>query len=199
MYLHTARIILILAIFSGVTIVYPYYQTFAKKIIGQQTDETLVDGVHNLIRCLGNVLLPPNICKGTNHADKIDAGGVGMQTIYGLDGNDLIQGDIGSDTIFGGNGNDVISGGEGTDTIFGNDGNDILYGDSGTNAIFGGGGNFLYGNSGDDKLYGGSDNDVLTGGPGHDYFDCNEGVDTVVDFNPKEDTMNNNCEIVLHQ
>lgn len=191
-----AKIIVILGLVTVFMLSDEVNTTFAKKIIGQQTDETLVDGVHNLIRCLGNQILPPTICKGTNHSDKIDASGVGFQTIYGLDGNDLIQGDIQSDTIFAGDGNDVISGGEGTDTIFGNDGNDILYGDSGTNVIFGGGGNFLYGGSGNDKLFGGSDNDVLTGGPGHDFFDCNEGQDTVTDFDPNEDTANSNCEVL---
>ena len=192
------KAIVVLAVLSTTIIFIPQSQNqiFAKKVIGFQTDETLVDGVHNLIRCLGNLLLPSTICKGTNHADKIDSGDVGFQTIYGLKGNDLIQGDVQADTIFAGGGNDVVSGGEGTDTLFGNDGDDIIYGDSGTNVIFGGGGNFIYGNSGDDRLYGGSDNDVLTGGPGHDFFDCNEGADTVSDFDPQEDTANNNCEIL---
>ena len=27
-----------------------------------------------------------------------------------------------------------------------------------------------------------------------DYFDCNEGIDTVLDYNPREDTANVNCE-----
>jgi Ca2+-binding RTX toxin-like protein len=176
---------------------YPTMQAFANsKPIGTQSDEALADDVNDLIRCLGNVLLPPTVCVGTNHKDKIAASGVGPQTIYGLDGNDLIQADIGSDVVFGGDGDDIISGGEGTDTLFGNDGKDVLIGDSGTNVIFGGGGNFLYGGKGDDHLLGGSDNDVLTGGPGKDYFDCNEGSDTVADFNANQDTANNNCEIL---
>jgi hypothetical protein len=171
--------------------------TYAK-IIGQQTDEgKLVDNVNNLIRCLGNELLPANVCKGTNHDDKMVSAGVGFQTIFGLKGKDLIQGDINPDTIYGGKGDDVISGGEGTDSLFGNDGNDVIYGDSGTNVIWGGGGNFIYGNDGNDRLYGGSDNDALTGGPGHDFFDCNEGQDTVTDFDPQEDTANANCENLL--
>ena len=183
-------------IFTVIMIVFPQDSAFAK-IIGTQTDDALVDGVDDLIRCLGNELLPPTICKGTKHDDKIVASSVGPQTIYGRDGNDLIQGDMGPDTIFGGDGDDVISGGEGTDTIFGNDGDDVISGDSGTNVVFGGGGNFLYGGNGDDRLMGGSDNDVLTGGPGHDYFDCNEGIDTVTDFDENEDTANVNCEILL--
>src|SRR5215510_13773070 len=95
---------------------FPTMQAFANsKPIGTQSEDALTDDVNDLIRCLGNVLLPPTVCVGTNHKDKIAASGVGPQTIYGLDGNDLIQGDIGSDTIFGGDGDDIISGGEGTD------------------------------------------------------------------------------------
>jgi Ca2+-binding RTX toxin-like protein len=55
---------------------------------------------------------------------------------------------------------------------------------------------FVDGGKGDDHLYGGSGNDVLVGGPGHDVFDCGEGIDQVLDFNPKEDTLNTNCEII---
>jgi hypothetical protein len=176
---------------------FPTMQAFANsKPIGTQSDEALTDDVNDLIRCLGNVLLPPTVCVGTNHKDKITASGVGLQTIYGLDGNDLIQADIGTDTVFGGDGDDIISGGEGSDSIFGNDGDDVLIGDSGTNVVFGGGGNFLYGGKGDDRLYGGTDNDVLIGGSGKDFFDCNEGQDTVADFNPNEDTANVNCEVL---
>ena len=52
----------------------------------------------------------------------------------------------------------------------------------------------MFGGKGNDRLYGGSDNDVLSGGPGSDYFDCNEGVDRVLDFDPNDDTANVNCE-----
>ena len=55
---------------------------------------------------------------------------------------------------------------------------------------------FVDGGKGDDHLYGGSGNDVLVGGPGHDVFDCCEGIDQVLDFNPKEDTLSTNCEII---
>jgi len=55
---------------------------------------------------------------------------------------------------------------------------------------------FVDGGKGDDDLYGGSGIDVLVGGPGHDVFDCGEGIDQVLDFNPKEDTLSTNCEII---
>jgi Ca2+-binding RTX toxin-like protein len=167
----------------------------AHGIIGSQTDDDLTDGVNDLIRCLGNVLLPPTVCKGTDDDDNII--GQGAETIYGRDGDDLIQGAGGPDVIFGGDDDDTIQGGEGTDSIFGNDGDDVLFGDSGTNIIFGAGGNSLFGGKGDDRLFGGSDNDVLNGGPGKDFFDCNEGADTVTDFDEGEgDTANANCEVL---
>jgi len=54
----------------------------------------------------------------------------------------------------------------------------------------------LVGGEGNDHLFGGSGNDVLIGGPGHDSFECNEGIDRVLDFNPNEDTVNVNCELL---
>lgn len=188
-----AKIIVILALVTGFMLNYQVHTTFAKKIIGQQTDETLVDGVHNLIRCLGNQILPPTVCKGTNHDDKIDAGGVGFQTIYGLGGDDLIQGDIQSDTIFGGDGNDAIQGGNGSSTLFGNNGNDVLVGGGGPNILYGGGTSFLFGGNGDDQLIGGLDHEVMSGGPGHDLFICKGKPDLIVDFKPSEDKKEGNC------
>jgi hypothetical protein len=38
--------------------------------------------------------------------------------------------------------------------------------------------------------------DVLTGGPGKDYFDCNEDIDRILEFDPDEDTANVNCEML---
>jgi Ca2+-binding RTX toxin-like protein len=52
----------------------------------------------------------------------------------------------------------------------------------------------LDGGDGNDYLFGGSDNDVIAGGPGKDFFDCNEGIDSIIDFNPDEDTANVDCE-----
>ena len=101
----------------------------AHGIIGSQTDDDLTDGVDDLIRCLGNVLLPSTVCKGTDDDDSII--GQGAETIDGRDGDDLIQGAGGADVIFGHDGDDTIQGGEGTDSIFGNDGDDVLFGDSG--------------------------------------------------------------------
>lgn len=54
----------------------------------------------------------------------------------------------------------------------------------------------LDGGKGDDNLIGASGNEFFVGGPGHDYFNCNEGLDTILDFNPKEDTADGNCDIL---
>ena len=52
----------------------------------------------------------------------------------------------------------------------------------------------LNGGNGNDFLLGQNGNEFFVGGPGRDYFDCNEGIDTVLDYNPREDTANVNCE-----
>lgn len=191
-----SHLMLIASIFALVSLnSFTGLASVAHGVIGTQTDDDLTDGVNDLIRCLGNVILPPTVCKGTDDSDTII--GQGAETIYGRDGDDLIQGAGGSDVIYGGDDDDTIQGGEGTDSIFGNDGDDVLFGDSGTNVLFGAGGNTLFGGKGSDHLYGGSDNDVLEGGPGNDYFDCNEGADTVSDFDDGEgDTASPNCEVL---
>jgi Ca2+-binding RTX toxin-like protein len=55
-------------------------------------------------------------------------------------------------------------------------------------------GTLLDGGKGDDNLIGQSGNENFIGGPGHDYFNCNEGIDTILDYNAKEDTADVNCE-----
>ena len=60
--------------------------------------------------------------------------------------------------------------------------------------ILGINGTLLDGGKGDDNLIGQSGNENFIGGPGHDYFNCNEGIDTILDYNPKEDTADINCE-----
>ena len=74
------------------------------------------------------------------------------------------------------------------------DGNDFLYDDTGGNSITGGGGNYIDGGNGDDVIVGGSDSDVMVGGPGKDYFDCNEGTDRLLDFDPNTETKSQACE-----
>jgi hypothetical protein len=34
----------------------------------------------------------------------------------------------------------------------------------------------------------------MIGGPGKDFFDCGEGTDVIIDYNPNEDTKLSTCE-----
>ena len=78
-------------------------------------------------------------------ADKSDGkGGTISDVIFGLNGNDAINGGLGDDRLFGGGGNDTLNGGAG---------NDYLDGGSGTNSLAGGAGDDTYiVNSGSDTV-----------------------------------------------
>jgi Ca2+-binding RTX toxin-like protein len=148
--------------------------------------------IDNLILC--NIpVLPIDICEGTNDDDQI-VGTAGADIIYAKDGDDEVQAQSGDDIIYGQDDDDTLQGGSGSDRIYGLDGDDFLYGDTGGNLLTGGGGNYLGGGKGNDVLVGFVDSDVMKGGPGRDYFDCNEGTDQILDFNPDEDTKTQNCE-----
>jgi len=110
--------------------------------------------------------------------------------LFGLEGDDSLQGSTAADWIFGDAGNDELTGADGNDKLFGGSGKDILQG--------GFGGDFLYGGPGNDELYAGPGDDVLIGGKGSDYFDCGDGYDTIIDFEPQNgDTKAENCEVTL--
>ncbi len=87
----------------------------------------------------------------------------GDDVINGTPGNDVIAGLGGDDAINGGDGEDVICGGPGNDTIQGQGDEDILLGEEGDDILDGGeGGCCNYAtNTGDDVLSGGPGNDVL--------------------------------------
>jgi len=56
------------------------------------------------------------------------------------------------------------------------------------------------GNGNDSLVSTGNCNDELTGGPGADKFTCNQGNDTIIDYDPKEGdviTDRQNCENIL--
>jgi Ca2+-binding RTX toxin-like protein len=110
--------------------------------------------------------------------------------LFGLDGDDSLQGSTADDWIFGDEGNDEITGADGNDKLFGGSGRDVLQGGFGSD--------FLYGGPGNDELYSGPGDDVLIGGKSSDYFDCGDGYDTIIDFEPQSgDTKAENCEIIL--
>jgi Ca2+-binding RTX toxin-like protein len=96
----------------------------------------------------------------------------GDDTIYGGNGNDIIDGDIGNDllngedgddTIYGGAGQDIVNGGDGDDTIFSGSGNNTVSGGNDNDVITGGSGvNLLNGDAGDDVIYSNSVANSLT-------------------------------------
>lgn len=147
---------------------------------------------------------------GTSSADSLDGRDVGdassADTIYGLGGNDTINGNNGDDLIYGGDGNDYLLGNSGNDTIHGgdgadiiyaasNDGNDVMYGEGGDDTLKGADHSILYGGDGDDQLwniasspyaattsvamYGGAGADTLLGNYGLNYMNGGAGADTM--------------------
>ena len=150
-----------------------------------KTQEEIHD---NMIRGWGCI-------KGTNDRDFIQAipnssdGGLD-NIIIGKDKPDIIFSDVGIDTVYGGEGGDTVQGGPGNDQIFGGRGDDHLFGGSDDDLIVGGRGN--------NHLFGDIGNDVLKGGEntGANYFDCGDGIDIIIDFNPaRGDVTAGNCEI----
>jgi Ca2+-binding RTX toxin-like protein len=133
-------------------------------------------------------------------------GGVGDDTLTGLDGADTLDGGAGFDmldysqsvgavtvrlwnnTASGGDAaGDVISGfeavvgGAGSDFLIGNDAiGNLLRGGAGNDTLSGLNGNdTLYGGNNDDQLSGGNDDDQLFGGAGNDTLDGGNGNDTM--------------------
>jgi hypothetical protein len=93
------------------------------------------------------------------------------------------------DIILGCDLEDIMYGDSDNDVLQGRLSNDRLYGDSGDDNLQGG--------AGGDELYAEAGNDILEGGDGADYFDCGDGLDVIVDFEPgKGDTHTSNCEDV---
>jgi RTX calcium-binding nonapeptide repeat (4 copies) len=98
--------------------------------------------------------------------------------LVGSPGNEgIIHGGFGDDSIFGLEGDDLLVGGHGDDYVFGGPGRDIIFG----NLDF----DFLSGGPGNDFLIGGREADTLEGGSGADYFifrNQEDGEDRILDF-----------------
>lgn len=162
----------------------------------------------------GNVYVPVSaVTTGTREDDllldtsltnSLD-GDFGDDVIYGLIGNDTLNGDgvfasgddalhggLGDDSLSGGSGDDYLTGDGGNDTLDGGIGNDFLFGRQGNDILDGDGGGFFTGNDrlfgneghdeliggfGDDQLFGGNGNDTLLGGAGEDYLEGGAGDD----------------------
>ncbi|SDE32338.1 calcium-binding protein [Kordiimonas lacus] len=144
---------------------------------------------------------------GANGFDTI-GGGAGDDILYGLGGPDIIYGGDGDDAIYGGNGDPTnfhrlsegesftivqrLFGGEGNDSLIGGDGAELHYGGAGNDKLYGrGGDDTLHGGAGDDWLSGGDGNDTFITGDGADtvYFDFDNSVNTVTDFDVAEDRI----------
>ena len=111
--------------------------------------------------------------------------------VRGFEKNDVIQGSVGNDELYGDEGNDKILGSQGSDKIYGGPDTDIIQAGEGADLLVGG--------NGDDELYGGTGDDVSIGGKGVNFFDCGDGSDILVDFDPeKGDTQSGNCEVILN-
>ncbi len=112
-------------------------------------------------------------------------------TVRGFEKNDVIQGSVGNDELYGDEGNDKILGSLGSDKLYGGPDSDILQAGEGSDLLVGG--------NGDDELYGGVGDDVSIGGKGVNFFDCGDGNDIIIDFDPnKGDTQTGNCEVILN-
>jgi len=98
-------------------------------------------------------------------------GGLGDDTISGLDGADTLIGRLGNDELLGGEAGDRLVGSEGNDSLIGGAGSDTMLGGTGNDSLVGGTGNdTLAGDLGADTLVGGEGKDRMTGGAGADRF-----------------------------
>ncbi|MCA2410802.1 calcium-binding protein [Rhizobium leguminosarum] len=101
-----------------------------------------------------------------------DAKSSEINTLSGLDGNDLIVGAGGVDIIDGGKGVDTILGGYGNDRILGGEGEDLIHGD----VLFSGKSNLdgidnLAGGEDRDRIFGEDGADLLVGGDISNFYD----------------------------
>jgi Ca2+-binding RTX toxin-like protein len=122
----------------------------------------------------------------------------GANTIIGTPYDDLIYGRNSGENINGLTGNDIIFGKGGDDNIQGAQSDDKLYGGKGNDVLMGSYENdYLSGGDGNDQLFGGDHDDTLRGGKGANLFNCGNGFDVIVDFDPQNgDTRTNDCEVV---
>ncbi|MCZ8182170.1 MAG: hypothetical protein O9322_04300 [Beijerinckiaceae bacterium] len=109
--------------------------------------------------------------------------------IFGLDGDNVIDGGAGHDWIETGDGNNRVDGGRGRDFIVtgsgddridGGEGSDTLYAGAGADQVSGGRGNDeIDGEDGDDAIDGGDGDDTINGGDGRDNVAGGAGDDSV--------------------
>jgi Ca2+-binding RTX toxin-like protein len=108
----------------------------------------------------------------------------GDDSIFGLAGDDLLDGGMGNDSLYGDAGDDTLSGGQGDDYLQDNIGNNILNGGDGNDTLVGGIDSILNGGNGDDFIVANIGNSTLNGG---------DGVDTLQLF-----SYSSNASIILN-
>jgi len=84
---------------------------------------------------------------GTEGDDRVTSPSSGDDQMFGLDGNDYLNGGVGSDHLYGDDGDDELQGGEGDDHLYGGSGSDKLKGNDGSDTYYWGRG------SGHDAIY----------------------------------------------
>ncbi len=148
--------------------------------------------VNNLFNIEGDILVGDEGGTGDPVNDSLTGDNLegNSDVLFGIDGNDTLEGLTGDDYLHGGDGNDKLHGGTGEDYLVGGDGNDDIWGGDNIDQLFGGIGNdelwgdgesdSLYGNDGNDTLNGGAGNDDLVGGEGSDTADYSEATETVI-------------------
>lgn len=109
--------------------------------------------------------------QGADGNDSLKGNTYSKNNMYGLDGDDILNGGDLEDTLSGGNGGDTLYGGKGNDVLNGEGDNDILDGQQGDD--------ILYGGIGNDKLLSQDGNDILYGEEGNDQFSINSKAELV--------------------
>ena len=124
------------------------------------------------------------VLRGTEEDDLLLAGEYGEDEVYGLDGDDTMEGGACDDKLYGGLGVDPMVGEEGDDVLYGGPGND--------NAG-------MVGDLGSDVLYGGDGDDVLVADEDgqQDELYCGEGQD-IAEVGEKIDYVDSSCEVKSH-
>lgn len=92
------------------------------------------------------------VVNGTAGNDTLTAAAIGGQ-LYGLAGDDVLNGGVGNDLLNGGSGRDTLNGGAGVNTLDGGAGDDSLISQGGRDTLIGG--------VGDDNYYVDSADDVI--------------------------------------
>jgi Ca2+-binding RTX toxin-like protein len=118
---------------------------------------------------------------GTGNAiDNWLLGNTAVNTLTGMDGNDVLWGDLGDDAVDGSNGNDLLQGGGGNDRIADLAGTNLLDGGAGADTITGGTArSMIIGGAGDDTITTGGGADVIgfNKGDGADVVNASAGTD----------------------